>query len=263
MLENAKRITLLIINAHPDDAEFTCASTCKQAIDLDWEVYEILMTSDEYGTTRNDFKGERIKKIRKHEMREAAKVYGTHPNGSPKLNLIWFGEIDGYLEFNIRVFNKLKKLILNIKPDVVIGPDSFFSLDLHNDHKHTGWLVYIAIKTIEPLKRPTLLLYHSFNPNFYIPITDNSIPLIAWSKHVSQSSPLRLKFLKPLRTIYYILRMRNSGPRLSEGFRKVNFTEDENKIIKLKHKLLYCYVVKRMSGPPEERYLPTPEELDI
>ena len=57
--------------------------------------------------------------------------------------------------------------------------------------------------------------------------------------------------------------MRNSGPRLSEGFRKVNFTEDENKIIKFKHKILYCLVVKRMSGPSEERFLPTPEQLGI
>ncbi len=260
---NSHKVKLLIINPHPDDAEFACASTCKQAIELGWEVYEILMTSDEYGTTRKEFKGERIKRIRKHEMREAVKVYGVNPDGTPKINLIWFGEIDGYLPFNRKVFLKLKRIILRINPDIVIGPDSFFSMDLHPDHEHAGWLVYLAIKSIKPSLRPTLLLYLSFNPNLYIPIKDLSIQLEAWSKHVSQTSPLGLKILKPLRLIYYLLRMRKIGPVFAEGFRKVNFTENENKIRTFKHEFLYTFIVKRMSGPPKERYLPTPTELGL
>ena len=80
---------LLFVNAHPDDVEFTCASTCQQAVNLGWQVIQLLMTSDEYGTNRNDFKGKRIRRIRIHEMEEAAKVYGTNQDGSPKIKLIY------------------------------------------------------------------------------------------------------------------------------------------------------------------------------
>jgi LmbE family N-acetylglucosaminyl deacetylase len=116
---------LLIVNAHPDDTEFTCASTIKKCIDLGWEIFEILMTCDEYGTSRDDFKGYRIRKIRKHEMEEAAKVYGVNEDGKPKIKLIWFGEIDGYLPFNKKIFEKLKLKIKEINPDIK-SADAFF-----------------------------------------------------------------------------------------------------------------------------------------
>ncbi len=254
---------LLIINPHPDDAEFTCASTCQQAVELGWDVREILMTSDEYGTERDDFKGNKIKRIRIHEMEEAAKVYGINPDGTPKIKLIWFGEIDGYLPFNRDVFQRLKKKILEINPDIIIGPDSFFSLDLHSDHKHTGWLVYLAVKSIEQPKRPMLLLYHSFNANFYIPIKDLSIFIKAWSKHESQTSPLSNKLFRPLRKLFYVLRKRRAGPVMAEGYRKVSFNKNENQIRKLRHKIMYYFVAKKLSGPSPERYLPNPKELGL
>jgi len=258
---------LLFVNPHPDDVEFACASTCQQAVELGWDVYEILMTSDEYGTTRNDFKGERIRRIRKHEMLEAAKVYGTNQDGSPIIKLIWFGEIDGYLPFNRDVFLRLRKKVLNIKPDVIIGPDSFFSLDLHPDHKHTGWLIYLIVKSIEPSKRPILLLYHSTKTNFYIPIKDITIQVKAWAKHRSQTTPLSTKILLPLRKFFYTCKRIKSGPIIAESFRKVDFSEDENKIITLRHKLLYYLNAKAFSnfggGSKGERFRPTPEELGL
>lgn len=253
---------LLIVNAHPDDSEFTCASTKKQAVDLGWEVIELLMTSDEYGTKRYEFKGERIRRIRKHEMYEAAKVYGINFDGTPKIKLIWFGEIDGYLPFNKEIFLKLKKKIQELQPDMVIGPDSFFSLDLHPDHKHTGWLVYLAIKSLPILERPILLLYHSFNTNLYVKIQDMRIQIQGWQKHRSQTTPLGNKILWPLRKIFYTIRMRKTGPAKAEGFRKVSFEKYENKLIKLTHRMLYHCVNKTFAGMGDV-WRPPPEELGL
>lgn len=252
---------LLFINAHPDDVEFTCASTCKQAVDLGWDVTQLLMTTDEYGTKRDDFKGERIRKIRKHEMEEAAKVYGLNLDGTTKLKLIWFGEIDGHLPFNRDVYLRLKRIIIDIAPNIIIGPDSFFSYDLHPDHKHTGWLVYLIVKSIEPPKRPLLLLYHSCNTNFFIPFTDYSIQLSAWAKHVSQTTPLSNKILSPLRKLFYNVRRRKTGSVKAEGFRKAYFTKGENQIRKLRHKIVYLVVYKLFSN--FDRYTPTPKDLGI
>jgi LmbE family N-acetylglucosaminyl deacetylase len=254
---------LLFVNAHPDDVEFTCASMCKQAIDLGWETIQLLMTCDEYGTARDDFKGKRIQRIRKHEMEEAAKVYGLKPDGTPKLNLTWFGEIDGYIPFNRDVFLRLKKKVVEINPDIVIGPDSFFSLDLHPDHKHTGWLIYYVVKSIEPKKRPMLLLYHSYNTNFYIPIKNLKIQVEGWSKHRSQTTPLLNKLLLPLRKAFYNFRRRKTGRVLAEGFRRVRFDKGENELKKMSHRIIYYIIANFLGGYGRDRYTPTPEQLGL
>ncbi|MGV9173593.1 MAG: PIG-L deacetylase family protein [Promethearchaeia archaeon] len=254
---------LLFINAHPDDVEFTCASTCQQAVELGWDVHEILMTSDEYGTPRNDFKGKRIKRIRKHEMQEAAKVYGTDSKGDPSINLIWFGEIDGYLPFNGDILVRLRKRIIQLQPNVIIAPDSFYSMDLHPDHMHTGWLTYFAVKSLPDSKKPILLLYHSFSPNFFVKITDLSIQMRAWSRHTSQTSPFLNKILLPIRRIFYNLRRIQTGPAIGEGFRKVFLRQKENKISSFKQKILYYLFAGRMAGFPREYYLPHPKELGL
>ena len=44
---------VLFLNPHPDDTEATCANACKYCIDHNWDVHEVLMTSDEYGVADN------------------------------------------------------------------------------------------------------------------------------------------------------------------------------------------------------------------
>jgi LmbE family N-acetylglucosaminyl deacetylase len=254
---------VLIINPHPDDAEVTSASTLKKFLDLGWQIYEILMTSDEYGTKQDDFKGKRIKRIRIHEMEEAAKVYGVKADGTPKISLIWFGEIDGFLPFNRKVFDRLREKVQEINPDIVIGPDSFFSLDLHPDHLHTGWLVYLVIKSIRTKNRPKLWLYHSWNTNFYVKIQDISIQSEGWAKHQSQTTPLLDKALVPMRKLYYTFKRIKTGPVIAEGFRKVDFSKEENETHGIFNKILYYVVGIIMKGESPKRYHPTPKELGL
>ena len=117
--------TVLFVNPHPDDVEFTCANTCKRLLDRGWRVVQILMTTDEYGTKQDEFKGIRIRRIRKREMEEAAKVYGVDDHGQPKIELIWFGEIDGHLRFNLFDANRfdVKLRALAKEPTRVVVED--------------------------------------------------------------------------------------------------------------------------------------------
>jgi LmbE family N-acetylglucosaminyl deacetylase len=254
---------VLIINPHPDDSEVVMACSIKKFLDLGWDIHEILMTSDEYGTKQDDFKGNRIKKIRMHEMEEAAKVYGVKADGSPKINLIWFGEIDGFLPFNRKAFNKLRIKVQEINPDIVIGPDSFFSLDLHPDHLHTGWLAYLVIKSIRTKNRPQLWLYHSWRTNFYVKFESFSIQNDAWAKHQSQTTPLLDKAMIPLRKLFYNLKRIKTGPVLAEGFRRVDFSQDENKIHGVINKIIYKFCGIIMRGEKPRRYIPPPKELGL
>jgi len=223
------------------------------------------MTSDEYGTERNEFKGKRIKRIRMHEMEEAAKVYGTNPDGTPKLKLHWFGEIDGYLPFNKDVLSRLQRLILDLQPDVVFGPDSFFTLDYHVDHMRAGWLIYFAIKTL-PLSKarhPLLFLYHSFNNNFFVPVKALSIQVSAWAKHRSQTTPLRNKLILPVRWLFNTFRRARTGSTLAEGFRRVRFVAGENVLGKVSQRTFYRLVTKVNNGYKRSFYTPTPDQLGL
>nr|MDO8084182.1 PIG-L deacetylase family protein [Candidatus Sigynarchaeum springense] len=254
---------LLFIGPHPDDIEFTCAGTCKRAVDLGWDVHELLMTSDEYGTPRNEFKGKRIKQIRVHEMIVAAKEYGTNLNGRPKIQLHWFGEIDGHLRFNNEVLEKLKQFIRDLQPRVVIAPDSFFTMDYHPDHMRTGWLAYIAVKTMPPAERPLLLLYHSTANDFYIPVHDLAIKTAAWSKHRSQITPLASKLVGKAHVFLYLLRRRKTGVEIAEGFRRARFAKGENEVTGLYQRVWRCFFYRGNKGFPPEYYLPTPEVLGL
>jgi LmbE family N-acetylglucosaminyl deacetylase len=254
---------VLLVCPHPDDAEFTCAGTCLEAVRLGWDVHELLMTSDEYGTPRPEFKGKRIKHIRMHEMVEAAKAYGTSLDGSPKIHLHWFGEIDGYLPFTPAIFQRMKRIIEELKPRIVFGPDSFFTMDYHVDHMHAGWLVYLAIRSMPPQERPMLLLYHSTSNNFYLPINNLDIQVRAWSKHQSQTTPLSNKIVGKLRVLFYIFRRRKIGAVLAEGFRRVTFEAGENIMRRFFHKVLHNLFIRTNKGFPREYYLPSPADLGL
>ncbi|MBN2153132.1 MAG: PIG-L family deacetylase [Candidatus Lokiarchaeota archaeon] len=254
---------LLIICPHPDDAEATCAGTCQEAVRLGWDVHELLMTSDEYGTPRNEFKGMRIKRIRVAEMTAAAKEYGTNPDGSPKIHLHWFGEIDGYLPFDRGVLGRLVGFIKELRPRIVLAPDSFFTLDYHVDHMRTGWLAYIAVKAFPTVGRPLLLLYHSTAPDFYVPFPSLDIQTRAWQRHRSQSTPLRNELFRKLRPLYYILRWRKTGMCFSDGFRRATFEPGENELEGFLQRAWWYFFARATRGYPREYYLPSPEALGL
>jgi LmbE family N-acetylglucosaminyl deacetylase len=254
---------MLVVCPHPDDAEFACAGTCQVALRLGWDVHELLMTSDEYGTPRTEFKGKRIKRIRMAEMVAAAKEYGTNPDGSPKISLHWFGEVDGYLPFNRDVLGRLSSIIKELRPRIVLAPDSFFTMDYHLDHMRTGWLAYIAIKAIPPAERPMLLLYHSTANDFFIPIASLGIQTAAWSRHRSQTTPLNNKIVGKARIMFYLFRRRKTGAVLAEGFRRAKFVRGENELVGLTQKAWRYLFTRTNNGFPREYYLPSPEALGL
>jgi len=254
----------MFIAPHPDDIEFTSTSACKQAVDLGWTVHEVLMTSDEYGTHRNEFKGKRIKRIRMHEMEEAAKTYGTNADGTLRIQLTWFGEIDGHLPFTKTVLSHIKRMILEFKPRIVFAPDSFFTLDFHPDHLHTGWLVYLAIKSMPESDRPVLLLYHSFKNDVYIRVKDRAFLGVAWSKHLSQTTPLRNKISIIGRVLFFNLRRYKTGPAIAEGFRHARFKLGENIILNFWRRVVYYVLAKvSLNASPGELYQPSPDALGL
>ncbi|MHA1129240.1 MAG: PIG-L deacetylase family protein [Candidatus Helarchaeota archaeon] len=243
---------ILFLNAHADDSEF-CSGNTEIQLAKTHEVFIACMTMDEYGTSRDEFKGKRIARIRKKEMECAAKIVGA------KLN--WLGFIDGYLPFNKDSYQAIKHLLERIQPDVVFAPEPLFTLDFHNDHVNTGKLAYLVIKHMKP--RPLLLYFHSFKSNFYVPCTERETALKALYCHVSQrftSLPSRI-MLKFYQTLYGL---KTTNHLHAEGFRIIRFNSADNQFSPL---LRFFYwlsrAVNKIILPHGDWYHPTPDELGL
>ena len=68
---------ILIIMAHPDDAEFICGGTIARLVDEGRDVFYVLVTSGNRGSHEVRMTMERLGKIREDEQRHAAEVLGV------------------------------------------------------------------------------------------------------------------------------------------------------------------------------------------
>ena len=66
----------LVVTPHPDDAEIGCGGTVAGWIAEGTEVYYVLCTNGDKGTSDPDLTSERLAEIREREQAEAAEVLG-------------------------------------------------------------------------------------------------------------------------------------------------------------------------------------------
>lgn len=228
---------VLFFAPHADDIEAFCPSTCKNAVARGFEVHEILTNSDEYGTLKKEFRGRRIARIRRSEMKNAAKMYGVHQDETSKIILHWLHYIDGFVPFDQDSVAQFRRLIEKIQPSIIFGPDPFFPIDLHTDHINTGRNFYYAIKSIPEKNRPKhLFFYQSYFPNTQFPYSSGKFVLSVRAKHRSQAPPILWKIF----TIMDKLSKR-IGPKPAykgDHFRKVQISNEINQINKNKWSIL-------------------------
>ncbi|MHA1798000.1 MAG: PIG-L deacetylase family protein [Candidatus Helarchaeota archaeon] len=244
---------VLFIVPHPDDLEFACGSTAARLVDEGHEVHELCMTAGEYGIEDDAFKGERISKIRRREIRKAAKIIGIK-----KLEL--FGLIDGHVKVNVINIDKLKNYINKINPQVVFCPDPLFTVDPHNDHVNTGYLTYFAVKRMK--NRPLLIFFYTFSANYYLPCTHLKRSHQAFDQYVSQN--FANKLTKVFNSVFKLISGITVGKlKLVDTFRIQDF-KNKKRITFKQHffKIIFTDLFS-FSLPDENRYKPTPEELNL
>ncbi len=258
---NERRIMrILFFSPHPDDIEFAMASTEVQLVKKGHEVIEACFTADEYGTSDNEFKGERISRIRRWEMREAARVVGIH-------ELYWLGYIDGYSRFDVGSVKKIRDFLLRINPDVIFAPDPIYSIDNHVDHINLGKTVCHVWARLK--KKPPCLLYYTYRPNYYVKSKYCEQAKEAFKKHISQgfSNPL---FLKASWLVRFIFGFFTPHAIFPETFRILGVEQMKGyqnpvrppPLVKRFINWLFKNAALKFM-PEEELYLPTPEELGL
>lgn len=106
----------MVILAHPDDIEFSCAGTVARWVKDGAEVSYVLCTSGDVGIAKEGMTKAKAAKIREAEQRAAAEVVGVK-------EVVFLREPDGMLENTLDLRRRLVREIRRFKPEVVITGD--------------------------------------------------------------------------------------------------------------------------------------------
>jgi len=106
----------MVIVAHPDDIEFSCAGTVARWVREGAQVCYVLCTSGDVGIAQPGMTKARAAEIREAEQREAAAIIGVQ-------EVVFLREPDGMLEATLTLRKKLVREIRRFKPDAVICGD--------------------------------------------------------------------------------------------------------------------------------------------
>ncbi len=106
----------MVIMAHPDDPEFSCAGTMARWAKSGTEICYVLCTSGDVGIAEPGMTRPKATKIRESEEREAAKILGVK-------EVVFLGEPDGMLQPTLELRKKLVREIRRFRPEVVITGD--------------------------------------------------------------------------------------------------------------------------------------------
>lgn len=170
---------VMIVVAHPDDAEFSSAGTLARFADEGFHVVLVLCTSGDKGTDRRDITSEELAKIREAEQLESAKRLGI-----AETEFLRGG--DGELTPDLELRGKIVRMIRKHRPDIVITHDPFRPYALHPDHRAVGTATVDAVyptardplyfpehltEGFEPHKAAELWLYGSETPDTFIDIS--------------------------------------------------------------------------------------------
>ncbi len=191
---------VLVIQAHPDDAEFTCGGTVAKWVRGGAEVHYCSITSGNRGSADPGMTPERLAGIRKQEQQAAADILGVK-------EVHYLEREDGMVVADLDLRRDIARVIRKTKPDVVVGFDPTARIHgnryiNHPDHVAAGdatlfgmfpaagnpmYFPELIAEGYEPHHVNRLYLFGTDQPNAWIDITDTiDIKLEALLAHASQ-----------------------------------------------------------------------------
>jgi LmbE family N-acetylglucosaminyl deacetylase len=181
MTEEPKK--LMVVTAHPDDAEFSCGGSVAKWSREGWEVTYVISTNGDKGSSDREMTSERLVPIREKEQRAAAAVLGVK-------EVVFLGYPDGSLEDTPEFRGEIVRQIRRVRPDRVVAMDPYRWIRRyihHRDHRITGIATLDAVfpyardhlhypehiaEGLEPHIVKELLLSGTSEPNLWEDISD-------------------------------------------------------------------------------------------
>lgn len=143
---------VLVIAAHPDDAEFGAGGTVAAWTGQGRRVAYVICTNGDKGTSDLDMAPERLAEIREAEQRDAAAVLGVR-------EVVFLRHPDQGLEDTPAFRKEIVRAIRAYRPRTVATSDPYRRYISHRDHRITGQVVLDAVYPFarDPLSYPDLL----------------------------------------------------------------------------------------------------------
>jgi len=134
---------VMVIMAHPDDPDFTCAGTIMKMVEQGIEVTYMILTNGDKGNHNPDITREELIELRKREQLAAAEVEGVK-------QVLFMGEEDGFLQPTRELRKRVVREIRRVRPELIIcmNPDRYLVGEgyiNHPDHRNAGLIALEAI----------------------------------------------------------------------------------------------------------------------
>ncbi len=133
---------VLVVMAHPDDIEFSCAGTIAKWTDEGQDVVFVLGTSGDKGSDDPELDSEKLMQLREEEQQAAAKVLGVN-------EVVFLRMKDAEVVADLETRKKITRAIRQYKPDAVVCQDPaaryYSSYIQHPDHIAMGEATLAAI----------------------------------------------------------------------------------------------------------------------
>ncbi len=196
MPDEARR--LLVIAAHPDDFELTCAGTVAKWMRQGWQARLALVTSGDKGTANAtilaDAAAQKVVSARQAEQEAADSVIGLK-------GTVYMNYPDGELFPTMDLRRALAQQIRLFRPHALFTHDPWRPYQLHPDHRAVGTAALDAVASArDPLFFPEqlsggvtawrvtdLYLFATAWPDTFIDVSETfELKIAALHKHVGQ-----------------------------------------------------------------------------
>lgn len=154
---------VLVVSAHPDDAEWYAGGTLARLVEIGSSITLVVATNGERGRGGVPNLGA----VRKAEQEEAGRILGYE-------RIIFLELPDRGLAGHPELEPKLHQLWKEVAPEVVFSFDAEAPQPpyIHPDHQAVGWAV-LGIYNSLVGDRPGLYLFHTRQPNTAVDISNN------------------------------------------------------------------------------------------
>jgi len=135
MLDDSEIRRILVVNAHPDDVDFSAAGTIALWTDAGIEVTYCSVTDGDAGGHDESVPRAEVPPLRRAEQTAAAKQVGVH-------DVRFLGYPDGRVEATLALRKDLARVIRQVRPDRLLSPSperNYARLPAnHPDHRAVG-----------------------------------------------------------------------------------------------------------------------------
>lgn len=123
---------ILVIQAHPDDADIGIGGTVAKWCDAGHEVYYLITTDGSKGTYNLEMDPRELARIRREEERRASRVLGVR-------DVFFLDYPDGELEQpSLELRERYMRVIRELQADYVCTLDPWVDYNVHPDHRTVG-----------------------------------------------------------------------------------------------------------------------------